>query len=138
MEENKTSSAVSIGKAMVMAFLVGGMLSVVGQVYVEVLTLILGPNPGVVNPLTLILMGLTALVLYTFGLYQKLEALGGFGASMPFSGFAAGCAAVYGGIKEATGSKAKGIWGAAKLLIYAGGTGMIFAAVFAFFLTFVL
>jgi hypothetical protein len=44
-------------------------------------------------------MGILGAALFSFGLYQKIEKIGGFGAIMPFCGLAAAVAGAICGIR---------------------------------------
>jgi len=122
MEDSKAPNAF---KAVFMAFLVGGLLSVVGQVLLLLSAALLGADSPLVGPLTLILIGLFGLVTYVFGFYQKIMKVGGFGAIMPFCGLTAACAMTFSKVRAATGSFGKGAAAAAGLVGYVVGTASI-------------
>ncbi len=128
MEANKVSGAV---KAVVLAFVVGGCFSVVGQLLLMASAALLGSDSALVGPLTLVLVGLLGLLLFLPGWYQKLMNVGGFGTIMPFCGLACACAGEYLQATAEGGSVGKGAWAAFKLLIYVAGVGIVFALCFA-------
>jgi hypothetical protein len=120
------------------AFLVGGLLSIMGQLFLLILTLILGADSAFVGPGTLILMGIFTLVAFPLGIYQKIEKFGGFGAMLTFSGLTGAIAGTYCQAKKETGSSLKSALAGAKLVLYVIGSGTIVALIFALIITFVL
>jgi stage V sporulation protein AC len=98
----------SYGKAIGGAFLVGGMLGVVG----EALVVLYSHTPlyaaGFSTIVALATLGLIGAVLFIVGIYPKLETFGGMGAVLPFSGLAAAVAGATFGVGKASGSMGKG------------------------------
>jgi len=80
----------SKGRLLGLNFLVGGIYGVIGQVIGVSLEPLVGP--GLAAPLTLVCLGVLAVVLYTPGIHQRLAAVSGFGSILPFNGFACGIA----------------------------------------------
>ena len=110
-------------KGWALAFVVGGLYAVVGQVIMTLLSGALGAYFAYLGPLTLLGMGVVALVLYIPGVQQRIAAVSGFGSILPFNGFAGGVADAYqGGVKE-TGKPGKGVAAAVKLVLFVIGIG---------------
>jgi SpoVAC/SpoVAEB sporulation membrane protein len=120
------------------AFLVGGLLSIMGQLFLLILTLILGSDSAFVGPGTLVLMGIFTLVTFPLGIYQKIEKFGGFGTMLTFTGLAGAVAGTYCQAKKDTGSSLKSAFAGAKLVVYVIGSGTIVALIVALIITFVL
>jgi len=125
-------------KRIAWAFLVGGLLSLMGELFLLILQAIFGPDSPFVGPLTLILMGLFALVTFPLGIYQKIDKVGGFGAILPFCGFAASVARAYCTVIEKKGSPAAGVLAGVKVVCYVIGFGSITAVIVAAIMAFVL
>lgn len=132
------SKATKATKDVLLAFLVGGMFSIVGQVFLVLNVALFGAESTLVGPLTLIYMGLLGLVMYVFGWYQKLMKVGGFGTMMPFCGLAAACAMEFEKARDEKGSTASGVGAATKLVAYVAGTGGLVAVVVAAIMAFAL
>jgi stage V sporulation protein AE len=62
-----------------MAFLVGGLICVIVQLFMEKTKLM----PGRI----MVLLVISGVILGAFGIYDKLESFGGCGATVPLSGF---------------------------------------------------
>ncbi|MGV8084004.1 MAG: SpoVA/SpoVAEb family sporulation membrane protein [Coriobacteriia bacterium] len=135
MEGNKVVVA---SRTVFMAFLVGGLLSVLGQLFLVIAAALVGPTSPLAVPLALVFMGLFALVTFIPGWYQKLLKVGGFGAIMPFSGLAAACAGAFCEAKAKTGSSGKAAAAAVGLVAYVVGTGVLILAVVAAIVVFAL
>ena len=75
-------------KKIASTFIVGGMIGVIGQVLFTFYISVLGPDSPLMGAFLLVSMGLIGGILFVFGIYQKLEETSGFGAMLPFSGFA--------------------------------------------------
>mgnify|MGYP000926782770 CR=1 FL=1 len=114
----------NIFKPIFSAFIVGGLLAVVGQVFMNIF-IALGVEPGLTAPLTLVAMGVIGGGLFIVGIYQKIEKVGAFGAILPFSGFAAAVAGVFAGTKKQTNSSGKASKAAIMLVLYVAGIGTI-------------
>lgn len=134
----EASGKTNVFKAVLMAFLVGGFLSIIGQLFQELIVLGFGPGFPMTMPLTLLCMGLFTLVTFPCGLYQRLMKIGGFGAIMPFSGFVAACAMEFSQARAEKGSVASGCRAAAKLVAYVTGTGGLLSLVVAIIVVFAL
>lgn len=112
--------------ALVLSFVVGGLFSVVGQLFMNLANMLFGIGSAMVSPFVLVCMGLLGVILFVPGWYQKIMDFGGFGAIMPFCGFACACAGEYLAEKEKGSSTWKAIGAAYKLLAYVVGTAAIF------------
>lgn len=120
------------------ALLVGGLLGALGQLFFVVLGLAMGFDSPLVGPGTLIMMGVFALITFPLGLYQKITEFGGFGAMFVFSGLAAAVADSYDTTQRETGSFAKGIGKGVLTFLEVIGVGIVFGAVIALVVFFVL
>lgn len=80
--------AESKGRLYGLCFLVGGIYGVIGQAIGTALEGIVGP--GFAAPLTLLCLGVLAVILYVPGIHQRIAAVSGFGSILPFNGFACG------------------------------------------------
>lgn len=118
-----------IFKPILLSFVVGGIFSVIGQFFANLLVSALGAGHPLVDPLTLVALGLVGAVLYTSGIHQKIEKFSGYGAILPFNGLAAAVAGAFAGAKAQTGSAAAGVKAAVWLVLYVLGIGSILAAV---------
>ena len=102
-----------------MAFLVGGLICVIGQLLMDL------------TPLTpahiLVLFVVLGAVLSGFGLYQPLIDMGGAGATVPLTGF--GHALVTGTIEDVD---KHGFWGIFSGGLRASATGVTAAVLFGF------
>ncbi len=125
-------------KKIAMAFLVGGSLALLGQLFFTILAAVFGSSSPIVGPGTLILMGFFTLITFPLGVYQKIEKIGGFGAILPFSGLAAAAAGTFCRVNEEKGSAVSGVLASAKLVWYVIGAGSITAIIVALVITFVL
>lgn len=102
-----------------MAFLVGGLICVIGQLLMDL------------TPLTpahiLVLFVVLGAVLSGFGLYQPLIDMGGAGATVPLTGF--GHALVTGTLEDVD---KHGFWGIFSGGLRASATGVMAAVLFGF------
>ncbi len=124
-------------KPLVIAFVVGGLLAMVGQVFFLLSVAIAGPDSLFVPFGTLVGLGLVGGILFIFGQYQKIEKFAQFGAIMPFSGLAAAVAGTLAHAKEEGKGTGGAILAALKLVVYVLGIGSVIAiviAVVAFFI----
>lgn len=118
----------SPGAVLVMSFMVGGMFSVVGQLFMNLANVLFGAGSPMVSPFVLVCMGLLGVILFVPGWYQRIMEFSGFGAIMPFCGFACACAGEYLGEKAKGSSTWKAIGAAYRLLAYVVGTAAVFFA----------
>ncbi|MBP2642137.1 MAG: SpoVA protein [Firmicutes bacterium] len=102
-----------------MAFLVGGIICVIGQLLMDLTPL----TPAHILVLFVVLGG----VLSALGLYQPLVDIGGAGATVPLPGF--GHTLVNGTFEEINNS---GFWGIFSGALKAGAAGITVAVVFGF------
>ncbi|MDR3052735.1 MAG: SpoVA/SpoVAEb family sporulation membrane protein [Coriobacteriales bacterium] len=91
------------------AFLVGGVLSVVGQLLIVLFSFTPLYAQGLSTLFVLYGMGILGGALFLFDIYPKIERFGGMGAVMPFSGLMAAIASCVFGVGSATKSPGKGI-----------------------------
>lgn len=92
-EETKAAPAPSRGKTWGLCFLVGGLYGVLGQVIYNIVLPVVGAANT--SAVTLLLLGVVAIVMYIPGIHQKIAAVSGFGSILPFNGFACGVADAY-------------------------------------------
>lgn len=111
------------------AFLVGGLIAVVGQVFLNLYTMVLGPGSMFISAATLVSVGLVGAVLFVLHLYPKIEKFGGFGAIMPFSGLAAAVGGTIVGAKQEGASTGKAIKAGVMLVVYVVGIGTVLSAI---------
>ncbi len=123
-------------KAIFMAFLIGGIFSVIGQAITMLWLPVIGPDSPWLGFAILVSMGVIGVIMFIAGIHQKLEPKAGFGLILPFNGF---CAAISGAFCEAskeTGSTKAGVKAALGLVGYVLGWGCLcifVVAVIAFF-----
>ena len=98
----------SIGKAVGMAALVGGIIGVIGHTLVVLFAFTPLYTQGLSIFLVLGTLGIIGAILFITGTYPKLEAIGGMGAMLPFCGLSAAVAGATMGAGKATGSLFKG------------------------------
>jgi hypothetical protein len=103
-------AAPSNGKVLGFSFLVGGIYGLLGEIIGTAVTPLVGS--AFAGPVTLILLGVVAIILFIPGIHQKIAAVSGFGSILPFNGFACGIAGAYQGGYAAGGAKAglKAVW----------------------------
>lgn len=104
----------NVAKKLLGAFIVGGCFGVIGQIVMVFVGGIMGSGSNMIVPLTLAIMGIIGVVLFAFGIYQKLLDIGGFGAIMPFCGLAAAVAGEICGIRGSGASLGKAVVGGLK------------------------
>jgi hypothetical protein len=120
-----------IAQRVVLAFIVGGALSITGQLLATLFAALLGPESQFVGPLTLVGLGIVGGILYLAGVYPKLEKWGEFGAFLPFSGFCVAIATATESTKTESGSTASGVTAGIKLVLYVVGNGFIICVIIA-------
>jgi hypothetical protein len=125
-------------KMALQAFLVGGLLSVVGHLFLVLLPMLLGPESMWIGPIALVLMGVVTLILYPSGLFKKLVDFGGFGVMLTFTGLAGAVAMTYQKTKKEKGTASAGIAAGALAVAYIVGIGAIATIVVALIVAFVL
>jgi hypothetical protein len=112
----------SVGAKLGGAFVVGGLIAVCTQVIMLVMSKV-APEPGLVAPLSLVVLGIIGMVLVLTGKYQKLNEIGGFGAGIMFCGLVDAVAGVFvGATMEAKGNKGAGFKAAAIFALSILGT----------------
>ena len=108
-----------IAKAVAGAFVVGGAFALIGELLNLMYTALLGIGSPYVMFAVLVTLGVLAFVLYSTGVQKKISKAGGFGAILPFNGFACGIADSF-GAGQGTGQR----WaGALKTVLFGLGIG---------------
>ena len=77
---------------------------------------VLGAEPTFVGPATLVSLGVLTLITYPSGLFAKIQDWGGWGIMLTFSGLAGAVAGCFQGVRAHTGSAAKAVAEAFKLV----------------------
>ncbi|WP_102379834.1 SpoVA/SpoVAEb family sporulation membrane protein [Raoultibacter timonensis] len=116
-------------KALVGSFIVGGILAMVGQAFMSIAVAVLGPDSFFLAATTLVGVGLVGAVLFVFGVYQKIEQVGGFGAALPFSGLAAAVAGTVVRAKEDGAAMGASMLAGVKLAAWVLGTGSLIVVI---------
>ncbi|MDR2313645.1 MAG: SpoVA/SpoVAEb family sporulation membrane protein [Spirochaetaceae bacterium] len=111
-------------KALVGAFIVGGIAAVIGQGFMVFWEGVLGPVIFA-NLLALACLGIIGGLLVILGLFPKIEKFGGLGAGLSFGGFCAVVASTFAATKSETGSSGKAAKAAFMVVLYVIGTGML-------------
>lgn len=112
-------------KALLGSFVVGGILAMVGQAFMSAAVAVLGPDSFFLAAATLVGVGLVGAILFVFGMYQKIEQVGGFGAALPFSGLAAAVAGCVVRAKEDGATMGASMLAGVKLAVWVLGTGSL-------------
>ena len=107
------------------AFVVGACIGLVSEVLFALW----------IMPLTLVSLGAIAAILYVFGIYQKLEAFGGMGAVLPFSGLVSAVATSYVNAAQNEGARA-GVKAGVSFFLYVIGIGTVLSVGISFVLFF--
>lgn len=118
-------------KALLAAFLVGGIFSVVGQGITLGWVGLLGGNNPLLGFAILVSMGIVGAVMFAMGAHQPVEKFGGFGAMLPFNGLCAAIAATYAGAKEEGLSTGTAIGKGVMLVVYVVGLGTLICSLVA-------
>ena len=116
-------------KALVGSFIVGGILAMVGQAFMSIAVAVLGPDSFFLAATTLVGVGLVGAVLFVFGVYQKIEQVGGFGVALPFSGLAAAVAGTVVRAKEDGAAMGASMLAGVKLAAWVLGTGSLIVVI---------
>lgn len=116
-------------KGWALAFALGGLYAVIGQIIWNIFAGALGADFPYLGPLTLLGMGAVALVLYLPGIQQRIGAVSGFGSILPFNGFAGGVAGAYERAVAETGQPGKGVAASVKLVLLVIGVGGLVDAI---------
>jgi hypothetical protein len=114
----------NVFKALIGAFIVGGIAAVIGQGFMVFWGGILGPTIFV-DLLSLVCLGIIGALLVVLGLYSKIEQFGGIGAGLTFGGFCAVVAGTFAAKKSETGSSGEAAKAAVTLVFYVIGTGVL-------------
>lgn len=116
-------------KKLLYAFVVGGAFGVVGQLFIFAWSAVLGAGNSLVNPLTMVTMGVLGLILFVSGAAPKLEKLTTMGVTIPISGMVIAIGGVTAGVKAETGSAGAGAKAGAGLPLRVLGTGAAISVV---------
>lgn len=116
-------------KKLVWAFVLGGLFGVVGQLFIFGWTAVLGTGNALVNPLTMVTMGVLGMVLFVTGASPKLEELTTMGVTIPISGMVIAIGSVTAGVRAKTGSAGAGAKAGAGLPLRVLGTGALVSVV---------
>lgn len=107
----------SAGSKLLGAFVVGGLIAVVAQAIMLVMSNV-APAPDLVAPLSLVVLGLLGMVLVLCGAYKKIAEIGGFGAGIMFCGLVDAVAGVFvGASMEAGGDSSAGLKASIKFAV---------------------
>ena len=107
----------SIGQKLIGAFLVGGAIAFLMQLIMMVVGMAL-PMKELVTPVSLVVLGFAGMVLVLCGAYDKIAAVGGFGAGVMFCGLVNAVAHVFmGGAMREGGNASGGMKAAGKFAV---------------------
>ena len=107
------------------AFLLGGLFSVAGQLFIFAWSAALGQGNALVNPLTMVTMGVLGLALFVTGASSKLEEYTTMGVTIPISGMVIAIGGVTFGTRMKTGSAGAAAKAGAGLPLRVLGTGAL-------------
>jgi hypothetical protein len=113
---------------LVKTFVVAAFLALVAQLILVGWTTLIMPGGdafaiSMIEPLSLVSMGVVGGLLYLPRIYDKLEQQAGLGAVLPFSGFCVAIAHTVEDTKQQTGSTGKAVQAGFKTLLLVIGTG---------------
>ena len=111
------------------AFLLGGLFGLIGQLFIFGWSAILGQGNQLINPLTMVTMGVLGLVLFVTGAAPKLEEKTTMGVTIPISGMVIAIGGVTAGVQAQTGSSGAGAKAGAGLPLRVLGTGALVSVV---------
>ena len=111
------------------AFIIGGLFGVVGQLFIFGWTALLGQGNQLVNPLTMVTMGVLGLILFLTGIAPKLEERTTMGVTIPISGMVIAIGGVTFGVKMESGSVGAGAKAGAGLPLRVLGTGALISVI---------
>ncbi|HAM16788.1 MAG TPA: hypothetical protein DCP91_13245 [Eggerthellaceae bacterium] len=111
------------------AFVIGGAFGVVGQLFIFGWTAVLGTGNALVNPLTMVTMGVLGLVMFLTGIAPKLEERTTMGVTIPISGMVVAIGGVTFGTRMETQSASAGAKAGAGLPLRVLGTGALISVV---------
>jgi hypothetical protein len=112
-----------IVKPLLLAFVVGGIFSVIGEGFTLFWLMIIGPGSPLLGLAIMVSMGVVGAVMFVTGTHQSVEKAAGFGAMLPFNGLCAAIAHMY--TLAATSGKSTGaaVGASLKLIGYVLGVG---------------
>lgn len=116
-------------KNLLYAFLIGGLFGVIGQLFIFCWTAVLGAGNALVNPLTMVTMGVLGLVMFVTGIAPKLEEKTTMGVTIPISGMVVAIGGVTMGAKMKTGNAGAAAKAGAGLPLRVLGTGAAISVV---------
>ena len=116
-------------KNLLHAFLFGGLFSVAGQLFIFAWSAVLGQGDALVNPLTMVTMGVLGLILFVTGISPKLEKYTTMGVTIPISGMVIAIGGVTLGTKLETGSAGAAAKAGAGLPLRVLGTGALVSVI---------
>ena len=116
-------------KNILYAFIIGGAFSIVGQLFIFGWTALLGAGNALVNPLTMVTMGVLGLALFLTGIASRLEKLTTMGVTIPISGMVVAIGGVTFGTRMETGSAAAAAKAGAGLPLRVLGTGALVSVI---------
>ena len=116
-------------KKLACTFIVGGVLGVIGQALFTFYIGVLGLDSPLLGAFLLVSMGLIGGILFIFGFYQKLEETAGFGAILPFSGFATGISGAIVGARMSGASLGQSIKAGLMVVVVIIGTGTVLSII---------
>ena len=119
-------------KRLLIAFAVGGVSGLLGQIFMSIELLFLDPSSNFIAPITLFGIGFVGCILCSLGIYQKLEKVAGFSACMPFSGLSAACGGIFFGMKMEGAPTGACIKACLKLVLRVLGIGSLVAIALSF------
>lgn len=111
------------------AFVIGGLFGVVGQLFIFGWSAVLGTEKALVNPLTMVTMGVLGLVLFLTGIAPKLEERTTMGVTIPISGMVIAIGGVTLGTKMETRSAGAAAKAGAGLPLRVLGAGALVSVV---------
>lgn len=111
------------------AFVIGGVFGIIGQVFIYLWATALGADNALVNPLTMVSMGVLGLAMFLTGIAPKLEERTTMGVTIPISGMVVAIGGVTFGTKMETGSASAGAKAGAGLPLRVLGTGAAISVV---------
>ncbi|MFA6807929.1 MAG: SpoVA/SpoVAEb family sporulation membrane protein [Eubacteriales bacterium] len=116
-------------KSVANAFIVGGILGLIGHILLKQYIGVLGPDSPIIGLLLLITMGIIGGILFNLKIYQKLEESSGFGAMLPFSGLASAIAGAIVGTRSSGAPLSQAIKSGLMVVVTVVGTGTLLSII---------
>lgn len=121
-------SDMSKGKKLLGSFVVGGAIGAVMQiVYVGIKSALPAAMSSLAAAVTLVILGILGMILVLTGAYAKITAVGGYGASIMFSGLVDALSGIYLGARMKTGKTSAAVAAALKFAAMILGTIIVVA-----------